>query len=85
MNFSIDKYELNGFTISKIIGDHYWIMVYDNNNKTIITKPTEVFSAETQTINRFCIKDTESECWEFAKKLNLSSTTESINYSGVTN
>ena len=84
MNFSIETYKINDISVNKITGDHYWIMVYDNSNNRIITKPIEVFSAKTETINRFCIKETEQECWKFAKILNLSSATESISYSGIT-
>jgi len=73
MNFTTSKYTIGDITVNKVsISDECWIMVYNNVNKLIITKPLKVSNFTFETIFDFCIKDTMEELMSAVKTLNLS-------------
>jgi len=73
MDYFITKYTINDIVVNKIIIEkECWIMVYNYLEKKIMMKPEKVNNSIFETINNFCIKDTEEEIINVIKDLGLS-------------
>lgn len=72
MNDNITNYKINNITVNKATVKNCWVMVYNNEKKTIVSYPTKI-DDETivETIYEICIKSTEEECLELIQQLDL--------------
>lgn len=73
MDYFITKYTINDVIVNKItIKEECWLMVYNNTEKKIMMKPEKVSNSTFETINNFCIKETEEELIQIINELGLS-------------
>jgi hypothetical protein len=72
MNFSATTYQANNTIINKVHIKSGWVLVYNEFEKQITTRPIFIQDSILETANNFYIKESEEEVYNIITELGLS-------------